>query len=596
MFTAAKSFSHFFWKILYYRWPHKLLVVFLSLLSTVFGLLGPLLQKDFVDRITGENLILSRVLPHLTNWDNWTSLHFLIASFVAVALYLLCSAGATLISQNEALYLQRKLAQEMYEKNLRLRNDQLKNHTVGEVVSYYATDVPGSTILIEQSLPQGAGIFFPLGLTPILLVTLFGVPATILLVSFVAVLGFSLYLGLRQSRFFFFFKKLAADRIGVVNEWIQNIRALRILGWVEQFEAKIFKIRELETRNRILMLVNGQIMNSVSSSVTFFINIAALYALVEWSDQPITSGSLLALLWIVAIFLTRPFRQLPWFFTFVFDAITSQRRLFEFLSISERRSQDPLPSALAPPIDATAPGLKIRKLNLKSESLPLLKDINLDLAPGEFVALVGEVGSGKTLLLNSLMRETDATFESYSINGVSMLHKSLIEIKSYFRFMPQEGFIMSSSLRDNVAFEYEASSLRDNLLKANLKTAQFDLEKERIPEGLDTLIGERGVNLSGGQKQRVSLARLLIGESALVLLDDALSALDVNTAERLFTELLQGELKSTTRLMATHRLNILGKVDRVLFMQSGEIIDSGTYQELLLRNADFRKFTESVAL
>lgn len=596
MFTAAKSFSHFFWKILYYRWPHKLLVVFLSLLSTVFGLLGPLLQKDFVDRITGENLILSRVLPHLTNWEHWTSLHFLIASFVAVALYLLCSAGATLISQNEALYLQRKLAQEMYEKNLRLRNDQLKNHTVGEVVSYYATDVPGSTILIEQSLPQGAGIFFPLGLTPILLVTLFGVPATILLVSFVAVLGFSLYLGLRQSRFFFFFKKLAADRIGVVNEWIQNIRALRVLGWVEQFEAKIFKIRELETRNRILMLVNGQIMNSVSSSVTFFINIAALYALVEWSDQPITSGSLLALLWIVAIFLTRPFRQLPWFFTFVFDAITSQRRLFEFLSISERRSQDPLPSALAPPIDATAPGLKIRKLNLKSESLPLLKDIDLDLAPGEFVALVGEVGSGKTLLLNSLMRETDATFESYSINGVSMLHKSLIEIKSYFRFMPQEGFIMSSSLRDNVAFEYEASSLRDNLLKANLKTAQFDLEKERIPEGLDTLIGERGVNLSGGQKQRVSLARLLIGESALVLLDDALSALDVNTAERLFTELLQGELKSTTRLMATHRLNILGKVDRVLFMQSGEIIDSGTYQELLLRNADFRKFTESVAL
>jgi ABC-type multidrug transport system fused ATPase/permease subunit len=209
MFTAAKSFSHFFWKILYYRWPHKLLVVFLSLLSTVFGLLGPLLQKDFVDRITGENLILSRVLPHLTNWDTWTSLHFLIASFVAVALYLLCSAGATLISQNEALYLQRKLAQEMYEKNLRLRNDQLKNHTVGEVVSYYATDVPGSTILIEQSLPQGAGIFFPLGLTPILLVTLFGVPATILLVSFVAVLGFSLYLGLRQSRFFFFFKNFS---------------------------------------------------------------------------------------------------------------------------------------------------------------------------------------------------------------------------------------------------------------------------------------------------------------------------------------------------------------------------------------------------
>lgn len=153
---------------------------------------------------------------------------------------------------------------------------------------------------------------------------------------------------------------------------------------------------------------------------------------------------------------------------------------------------------------------------------------------------------------------------------------------------------MSASLRENVAFLYDIEAERDNDVEESLRLAQFEIFKERVENGLATEIGERGVNLSGGQKQRVSLARVHFHKAPILLLDDCLSAVDVDTEEKLFSQLLDGAWGERTRLLVTHRLSVLHRVDKIFFMQDGRIIDQGKFNELMSRSQLFREFTQSV--
>jgi ABC-type multidrug transport system fused ATPase/permease subunit len=411
-----------------------------------------------------------------------------------------------------------------------------------------------------------------------------------------AVVSLLIGLALRQSRFFYRFKQLAAERTGLVNEWIQNMRLLRILGWVENFEAKIFSKRIEETKNRVSMVTNGQLMGAFGSSISFVINLIGISSLVFLREKPVTPGELFALLWIFGVFLARPFRQIPWIFTFSFDSLTSLRRLERFFARpSDEENDDVFTAAVEEPMATVgAQGLQARGLNLVIGGKRLLSDLSFDVKPGEFVAVVGEVGSGKSLLILSLMGETGATFERLTIGGDDVLTMSANQRRHRFAFVPQEGFVMSASLRENIMFRYDATSAHDNEIEKSLAVAQFRLREEHLPDGLETEIGERGVNLSGGQRQRVSLARARFFDRPVILLDDCLSAVDVDTESQLIRELIDGEWKQRTRVLVTHRLSVLARVDRVFFMEDGRIVDSGLFSELLARNEKVRAFAASV--
>jgi len=559
----------------------KMAIVLSSLFSTFFGLLGPFLQKEFVD--------------HLGDAQN--SFAYLGLAFVSLFFSLGFTVLTNFLGMREAIIMQRVLAQRLYDHTLSLRTDSLAGRPVGELVSLYATDVPGATVFLEQSLPTGASIFFPLILAPWALVTYFGIPLWPLMSMMSIIILLSFAMAYRQSRFFFQFKKLAADRIGLVNEWVQNIRALRILGWIEAFENKIFQVRRIETVNRIRMVTNGQTMNAISSSVTFLLNLTALVSLIYMATTPVTTGTLLALLWIVGVFLTRPFRQMPWFFTFVFDSWTSLKRIDEFLTLENDNAQErSLEFRKLQSLAKSEKALQVQNLNLRIGHHHLLKNISLEIKNGEFVTIVGEVGSGKSLLLLSLLGETGASFDQYEIGGNNASTLPLDQLRQFYTFVPQEGFIMSSSLRENVAFDYGISSSDfDEKILLSLSHAQFKLENERIENGLDTEIGERGVNLSGGQKQRVSLARVDYYRSPIILLDDCLSAVDVDTENKLIDELIKGLWKERTRLLVTHRLTVLEKSDRVIFLHDGAIQAQGKFHELLATNSNFRLFASTVA-
>lgn len=576
-----------FAEVVFTRPYARFTVLACSLIAAVLGLLGPFFQKEFIDQLTG---VESRL--HFFQFDH--TLAYVVGAFLCVLLAQAFTQLTNFLSVREALYMQKIFAKRLYDKTLHLQVDTMSGRPVGEIVSLYATDVQGATVFLDQTLPAGASMLFPLILSPFAISLLFDVPLWPTILLMLAISCLNTFLAFRQSKFFFNFKQLAAERIGLVNEWIQNIRTIRILSWTQHFEKNIFAKRIVETRNRVSMVTNGQMMNSISTSITFFLNAVALATLVFYSKHQLTSGELLALLWIVGVFLTRPFRQMPWFFTFAFDSWTSLRRLEDYFSTKNNMTED---SSTSTPLlqGQEEYALQVRGLNLTVSQRRILRNVSLDVKHGEFVAVVGEVGAGKSMLLLSLLKETGARFDFYHLAGKDTAKISVDEVRSHFAYVPQEGFIMNATLRENVAFIYDIEAERDPMVEESLRLAQFDLSTERVEKGLNTEIGERGVNLSGGQRQRVGLARVHYHEAPIMLLDDCLSAVDVDTEQKLFEQLLLGAWVDRTRILVTHRLSALNRVDRILFMEEGQIIDSGTFEELLARNEKFRAYTTSVA-
>ena len=530
------------WRIIFLDRPHqRLLVILLSFGSAVLGLSVPYFQKIF---------------------SNEMNFWYLSICVGLALLYLATNQLSLFVGQTEAVHAQKKISELLYKKNLELKPLTLQKRSVGEVVSIYSTDVPSVTVWLEQSLPYGLTTVFPLFLTPFFLYFFYNLPLEFSLIFVAALIALNCFMAFRQSVFFFRFKMLAAERMGLVNEWIQNIRGLKILNWIEGFEDKIIKKRREETANRIRMLTNGQVMNSISSTTMFWLNLAMLGFLIWFSEIKIEKSDIVALLWVTTVFLSRPLRQLPWFFTFVFDAWTSFNRIADFLSLNnspeqvkESRNADSIAVA------------EVKNLNLSVGSRHVLQNISLQIFPGEIVALVGPVGAGKSLLIKSLLKETPFTAEQFSMSSAS--------------YLSQEHFIMSASLRDNMNFAYGSGIEKDELVMSNLERAQFNFQLDRVEKGLDTIIGERGVNLSGGQKQRVSLGRQLMQPEKLLLLDDPLSAVDQNTEQKMISEFVNYKNSGGSVLLTTQRFTVLPFCDRIIFLNNGRIEFCGSSKDFL---------------
>jgi ATP-binding cassette, subfamily B, multidrug efflux pump len=569
--------------LLFERLSWRALVLLLSLLATIFGLLAPYAQKHFTDALI----------------EGHPARGWVLGAFAFLVLQQLFQQLAILVSNRESLFSQKALGDHAFARLLEGPGGLVGRAPAGVAVSLFAVDIPGAAALLDQTLLLASGMIFPLVLAPIALHSFFAIPWWASIGSIASLVFVNFLLAKRQSRFFVSFKLLAAERTGLVSEWVQNIRTLRILGWVGSAEKRIFALRLRETANRKKMVTNGQIMNSIASSSTFSLNLLAILLLLKIRAasngalaEP-TPGELLALLWILGVFLARPLRQLPWMMVMTFDALSSVRRLEQALAIPVTRPSVSGPSGATTSHRAPAPAaLEVNGLTLESGGRPLLNNINLTLPHGALVAVVGEVGSGKSLLLHSLIGGTGARFHRFALNGEETNGPLDPRVRGKIAFVPQEGFSISASLRENVLFTYLDGKVPpgDEGLKASLLTCQFSPDFERVPHGLDSEIGERGVNLSGGQRQRIGLARAHHSSRPIVLLDDCLSAVDVDTERRLLDQLIEGAWKDHTRLLATHRLAVLPLCHEVIFLADGQVIERGTFDQLLLRSARFRDF------
>lgn len=564
-------------------------VLLLGSFGALLGVLSPYFQREFIDSMWAGREQFGRT-PETLWLMVWSFLSVVGAQFCTWALRVRCAKQAARVSLH--------VSHQVYDHALELHPRSRRRYAVGEMVALYAQDVVAFGGMLEEALPNALASLLPLIVAPLAIGLLFDVNLAACLGVAALGMGVCVLFAWRQAKLFSVYKSKSQARLAHVNEWLQNMKLLKISGRIEEFEVRIRAARESETRIRLEMVTNASLMNGVSQVLPQLINLAGLVVLIGARGDSLTPGEIFALLWVFGVFLNLPLRQFPWGLVLFVDAMSSYRRLREFLDSPKLARFPRCPEDTAQSAESSlaveTTGLEVRDLRVFGEGHELLLWVDrMSVREGEFVGVVGQVGSGKSLLLQALTGNFEPVIGSYTIGG-RPLHKEEYERwASFFSFVPQGGFVMNASLRRNLAFDYDGDLPDDRELHHALELADFEPGQERLQDGLDAPLGERGANLSGGQKQRVSLARTLQFERDIVLLDDALSAVDIGTEKRLVQELLLGKWRHKTRIMATHRLSILPKMDSIIFLHRGRVLAQGSYTYLLETCSEFRDFVET---
>jgi ATP-binding cassette subfamily B protein len=207
-----------------------------------------------------------------------------------------------------------------------------------------------------------------------------------------------------------------------------------------------------------------------------------------------------------------------------------------------------------------------------------LRGVDLKISAGSTVAIVGHTGSGKTTLVRLIPRLLDVTSGAVLVDGIDVRQWDLKDLRSSIGFVPQETFLFSATLAENIAFGVEHAS-RDEIRRA-AEMAGLGPDLERLPKGLDTVVGERGITLSGGQQQRTAIARALLRNPRILILDDALSSVDTMTEERILNQ-LSALMKDRTTILISHRVSTVRHADRIYVLENGVIAEEGTHDELV---------------
>lgn len=387
------------------------------------------------------------------------------------------------------------------------------------------------------------------------------------------------------------------DLATTVEESVHGIRVLKAFGRgthsLENFLRQAEELRgtELEKARAIAGLWLWLLLIPDAAFA-----LALLGGVVLAAGGQLSVGALIAFFAAAAV-LRWPIESIGWLLSMTFETRTAIERVFEVLDEPNPIDDPARPATIAEPRGR----LVFDRVHFRYQDTPasapdLLDDIRLELEPGETMALVGLTGSGKTTLTALTTRLYDVTGGRVLLDGVDVRELTRAELRSRVAMAFEEATLFSASVRENVLLgrpELDPHSREaEAVLAEALETAQADFV-DSLPFGVDTTIGEEGLSLSGGQRQRIALARAVAARPAVLVLDDPLSALDVDTEARVEAG-LRRVLATTTALIVAHRPSTVMLADRVALLEDGRITDVGRHSELLARNAHYRHVISSL--
>lgn len=379
------------------------------------------------------------------------------------------------------------------------------------------------------------------------------------------------------------FEKIQAQFSDISARAQENFSGARVVRAYAQEKAEIALFekanQEYVTRSLPLARLTGMLWPTLELLLGFALVLMLWLGGREVLLQRMTLGQFVAFNTYI-VMLTWPIIALGWVINIFQRGTASMGRIDEILQVKPE-----ITNAQAAPdlksVTALRGEIEFRHLHFNYNGTPVLKDINLKIPAGSSLAIVGPTGSGKTTLVSLLPRIYDAEPGSLLVDGRPIFEYPLETLRQNIGYVPQETFLFSDTVRENIAFGVEGAT--DKQVHDAAEAANIAKDIEGFTEGYDTLVGERGITLSGGQKQRTAIARAILRNPRILVLDDALSSVDTYTEEKILEHLRQ-VMQGRTTIFISHRVSTIRNADRIAVLHDGRIVELGTHEELLARN------------
>lgn len=556
-----------FWDLRWFFWQERfkysfgiLLLVIVALLS----LLPPYVVGVVVDAIEQNRLTTGM----LARW-----MGAMIAA--GICMYVLRYVWRIMIF-GSSLHLGRTLRYNLYQHFTRMSSDFFGRKRTGDLMAHATNDITAvqmmagqGVLTIVDSLVMGGFVVLAMAVGiswQLTLITLLPMPLMALLTSWYGHLLHQRFGAAQQS-----FSQLNNR----TQESISGVKVTKTFGYEqEDIEAFDAQSRDVVNKNERVARIDALFDPTITLIIGVCYLLAIGFGAGYVNDGSITIGQLTTFSVYLGM-LIWPMLAFGWFFNIIERGHASYDRI---RSLMAERTDITDQEAGVDQVPAGAVHISIDEFSYPRSETNALHDIHASVQPGQTIGIVGRTGSGKTTLLRLLLRELKSGDGAITIGGTPAEAYYLDTYRLAFGNVPQEHFLFSMTLADNIAFSSPEATQQDIQRAAGLAAIHDDIVA--LPGGYATAVGERGVTLSGGQKQRISIARALLQNPEILILDDALSAVDANTEQQIL-EALKQERRGKTTFIVTHRMSTVKEADAVWVMEHGTIVENGSHRALM---------------
>ncbi len=548
-----------------YLKPHRLrllLIFSLIIVTSLLMLVGPYLIGRAID---------DYIIPK--NFRGLLSLVIFMACLYIVNSLLMWLQGYISIRTVQSIVF--NLRKDLFNKlqSLPLRFFDSTPH--GDIMSRLTNDIDTINMSLGMSLTQFFSgivsiigtIFIMLRMSPILtLVSMIVVPLTLLITTFVSS---------RTRESFLANQTILGQLNGVAEENINGLRVVKIFAReereIEKFQTVNEELRQAGIRAQIFAGIMGPLMNVVNN-----LSFAIIAGFGGWfAAKSIVSVGTVASFIIYSRQFTRPINELANLFNMIQSAIASAERVFKVIN----EPPEPVDTPDAVELKDVKGEVEFKNVYFSyKEGVPVLKDINFHVKPGQTIALVGPTGAGKTTIVNLLTRFYDVDSGSILIDGIDIRKIKRSCLRSLLGIVLQDTYLFSVSIKDNIRYGRLDATDQEVIEAARLANAEHFIL--RLPKGYDTVLTDGGENLSQGQRQLLAIARAILADPAILILDEATSNVDTKTEKQIQSAMLN-LMKGRTSFVIAHRLSTIRNADMILVINNGEIVERGTHKELL---------------